>query len=78
MKIKVIILAIAIILLGAYVSAYTVDETEQVLVTQFGRPVQSIAQLGQPLSGGCVRQAVDDAVWMWNWAQIGTKVVVLP
>jgi hypothetical protein len=45
---------------------------------QYGRPVQTIAQLGQPLSGGCVRQAVWDAIWMWNWAQIGTKVVVLP
>lgn len=46
--------------------------------TQYGAPVQSVAQLGQPLSGGCVRQAVPDAIWMWNWAQIGTKVVVLP
>ena len=45
---------------------------------QYGRPVQSIAQLGQPLSGGCVRQAVDDAIWMWNWADIGTVVVVTP
>lgn len=46
--------------------------------TQYGRPVQSIWQLGQPLSGGCVRQAQPDAIWMWNWAYIGTKVVVLP
>lgn len=45
---------------------------------QYGRPVQSIAQLGQALSGGCVRQAVGDAVWMWNWAGIGTVVVVTP
>lgn len=45
---------------------------------QHGRAVQSIAQLGQPLSGGCVRQAQPDAIWMWSWAQIGTKVVVLP
>lgn len=42
---------------------------------QYGNPVQSIAQLGQALSGGCVRQAADDAIWMWNWAQIGTVVV---
>ncbi len=35
---------------------------------QYGQPVQTIAQLGQALSGGCVRQANDDAVWMWNWA----------
>jgi hypothetical protein len=43
-----------------------------------GVPVQSISQLGQPLSGGCVRQAPDDAIWMWNWAPVGTTVVVLP
>ena len=42
-----------------------------------GYRVQSISQLGTPLSGGCVRQAVSDAVWMWNWAYVGTKVVVL-
>ena len=45
---------------------------------QYGRPVQSIAQLGQPLSGGCVRQARSDAIWMWNWAGVGTRVVVTP
>lgn len=42
-----------------------------------GVPVQSVAQLGQPLSGGCVRQATDDAIYMWGWAPVGTKVVVL-
>jgi lipoprotein-anchoring transpeptidase ErfK/SrfK len=46
--------------------------------TQYGWPVQSVWQLGQPLSGGCVRQAIPDAIWMWNWAYIGTKVVTLP
>ncbi len=45
---------------------------------QFGQPVQTIDQLGQALSGGCVRQAPQDAIWMWNWAQIGTVVVVTP
>jgi lipoprotein-anchoring transpeptidase ErfK/SrfK len=45
---------------------------------QYGSPVQSLSQLGQPLSGGCVRQALPDAIWMWGWAQIGTTVVVLP
>lgn len=43
-----------------------------------GRPLQAIWQLGQPLSAGCVRQAASDAIWMWNWAGVGTKVVVLP
>jgi lipoprotein-anchoring transpeptidase ErfK/SrfK len=45
---------------------------------QYGRPVQTIDQLGQPLSGGCVRQASADAIWMWNWAQLGTVVIVTP
>jgi lipoprotein-anchoring transpeptidase ErfK/SrfK len=43
-----------------------------------GEWVQTNAQLGQPLSGGCVRQATEDALFMWNWAYIGTKVVVVP
>ncbi len=42
-----------------------------------GRPVQTEAQLGRALSSGCVRQATPDAVWVWNWAPVGTKVVVL-
>jgi lipoprotein-anchoring transpeptidase ErfK/SrfK len=45
---------------------------------QYGQPVQTIDQLGQALSGGCVRQAPEDAIWMWNWAQIGTVVIVTP
>lgn len=45
---------------------------------QYGKPVQTVDQLGQALSGGCVRQAPEDAIWMWNWADIGTVVVVTP
>jgi peptidoglycan hydrolase-like protein with peptidoglycan-binding domain len=45
--------------------------------TKFGVPLQSESQLGQPLSGGCVRQRTSDAIWTWNWAYLGTKVVVL-
>ena len=45
---------------------------------KYGVPLQSIWQLGTPLSSGCVRQGPDDARWMWNWAWVGTKVVVLP
>ena len=45
---------------------------------QYGRPVQTNDQLGQALSGGCVRQATEDAIWMWNWAQLGTVVIVTP
>ncbi len=42
-----------------------------------GTRVQSDDQLGTPLSGGCIRQATADALFIWNWAYIGTKVVVL-
>lgn len=41
-----------------------------------GVPIQSDAQLGQALSGGCVRQATADAIFMWDFAGIGTTVVV--
>jgi lipoprotein-anchoring transpeptidase ErfK/SrfK len=43
-----------------------------------GVPLQSDDQIGQPLSGGCVRQLTADAIIMWDWAQIGTVVVVVP
>ena len=43
-----------------------------------GNPVQSEAQLGQALSAGCIRQATGDAIYLWEWAPIGTRVVVLP
>jgi|GEM_PF-2125662 len=46
---------------------------------QNGRPVQSEAQLGVGgLSGGCVRMSRRDILVVWDWAGIGTKVVVLP
>jgi hypothetical protein len=41
-----------------------------------GVPIESDAQLGQALSGGCVRQATADAIYMWDFAGIGTTVVV--
>ncbi|HSP27382.1 MAG TPA: L,D-transpeptidase [Ilumatobacteraceae bacterium] len=45
---------------------------------QYGQPVQTVDELGEALSGGCVRQTTEDAIWMWNWAQLGTVVVVTP
>ena len=45
--------------------------------TSGGRPLQSEAQLGQPLSHGCVRQRVSDAAGLWNWAPVGTRVDVV-
>lgn len=46
--------------------------------TRTGRLLQTEAELGAALSNGCVRQAAPDAEYMWNWAPVGTKVVVLP
>ncbi len=46
MKLKITIFAIALLLFGAYVSAYTVDETEQVLVTRFDKVNRSATTPG--------------------------------
>jgi hypothetical protein len=43
-----------------------------------GDPIQSDAQLGTPRSHGCVRQSQSSARLMWDWATMGTKVVVIP
>src|SRR3954469_11149742 len=47
-------------------------------VTRRGRPIQSESQLGTFRSHGCVRQRLDDARFVWDWAPIGTPVVVVP
>jgi len=39
-------------------------------------PYQTEAELGTRLSGGCQRQANRDADFLWNFAQVGTTVVV--
>jgi lipoprotein-anchoring transpeptidase ErfK/SrfK len=43
-----------------------------------GRPIQSDSQLGTPRSHGCVRQSQWAARLMWDWATMGTTVVVIP
>lgn len=42
-----------------------------------GQPVQTTAQLGTPQSHGCIRQETDDAIVLWDFAPIGTRVVVV-
>jgi hypothetical protein len=42
-----------------------------------GVPVQTEAQLGQPLSHGCIRQREDDARFTWDFLQVGDTVVVV-
>lgn len=41
-----------------------------------GKPVQTVQQLGTPLSHGCIRQERKNAIALWDFAPIGTKVVV--
>jgi lipoprotein-anchoring transpeptidase ErfK/SrfK len=41
-----------------------------------GQLVQTVAQLGIPLSHGCIRQERADAIALWEFAPIGTTVVV--
>jgi len=40
-------------------------------------PYMIEAELGQRLSGGCQRQAIPDARFLWDFAQVGTTVVVI-
>jgi len=42
-----------------------------------GSPYQTDAELGTRLSGGCQRQNNLDAKFVWDWASIGTTVVVV-
>jgi lipoprotein-anchoring transpeptidase ErfK/SrfK len=42
-----------------------------------GHLVQTRAQLGTPLSHGCIRQWRPDAKALWRFAPVGTSVVVL-
>ena len=41
-------------------------------------PFQTKEQLGTLRSGGCVRQDFDDAVWTFGWADVGTRVIMIP
>jgi hypothetical protein len=41
------------------------------------RPLQTIEQLGTHRSGGCVRQDFSDAEYVFGWAEVGTRVIVV-
>ena len=49
---------------------------KQLFDAHFGTPLQSESQLGTFQSHGCVRQRPEDAIFMWDWSQIGDTVVV--
>ncbi len=42
-----------------------------------GQPLQTKAELGTPTSHGCIRQTTPDAIALWHFAPIDTKVVVV-
>lgn len=35
-------------------------------------------QFGSPVSSGCINLPIDQAAWLYNWAEVGTPVVVEP
>jgi hypothetical protein len=43
-----------------------------------GERVQTVGELGTPTSHGCIRQRTADARAMWEFAPLGTTVVVVP
>jgi hypothetical protein len=47
------------------------------VATDTGAEVQTLSQLGTPLSDGCIRQDLDDAVALWEHTEVGTPVVVV-
>ena len=46
--------------------------------TKYGKPLQTEAQLGSFQGGGCIRVRPDDAKFIFQYAKLGTTVVVLP
>ena len=46
-------------------------------VRRDGSRIMSVSQLGVARSSGCTRQSDQDAYFLWNWAPVGTKVVVV-
>ena len=42
-----------------------------------GVPLQTVAQLGTPMSHGCIRQKESDARALWDFAPLGTPVIVV-
>ncbi len=36
------------------------------------------SNFGQPMSHGCINMKTEEAKWLYDWAPIGTKVLILP
>lgn len=37
---------------------------------------EGVGHIGTPVSHGCIRLATDNAIWFYNWADIGTPIVI--
>ena len=42
------------------------------------KPIQTVEELGAFKGSGCLRSSTQDAIFIYQWAKIGTKVVVVP
>ena len=42
------------------------------------KPMQTVEELGAFKGSGCLRSSTQDAIFIYKWAKIGTKVVVVP
>lgn len=58
--------------LGFIGSAYGIHE----LPEWPGGYKEGKSHLGRPVSHGCVRLGVGSAEWLFNWADIGTEVII--
>ena len=48
------------------------------LPLRYGKPMQTIDQLGTYQGSGCLRSTTADAKFVFQWAHLGTSVVVVP
>jgi len=77
MKLKITIFAIALLFMGAYAAAYTVDETQQVLITRFDKVNRTAATPGLhfkiPLIEAAIVYPRNLQEWDGDPGQIPTK-----
>ena len=46
--------------------------------TRYGKTMQTVDELGTFKGSGCLRSSTQDARFIYQWATLGTKVVVVP
>lgn len=45
---------------------------------RYSKPMQTVDELGEFKGSGCLRSSTKDALFIYQWATLGTKVVVVP